>query len=98
MTEYVHVKPSTGGRIRMPDRNGTVMPVEGQLVPRIDYYERLILAGDLKITDAPAAAKEPEPKDEPGPAISGSAGHVDMTTEPRAQGLDRPNDTHKRNR
>lgn len=52
MTDYVYVKPAPGGRIRMPDRNGTVMPAEGQLVPRIDYYERLILAGDLKITEA----------------------------------------------
>lgn len=76
MTEYVYVKPAPGGRIRMPDRNGTVMPAEGKLVPRIDYYERLILAGDVKITDAPAAEKEqpaatehrPEPAAAPTPA------------------------------
>jgi hypothetical protein len=59
MTEYVFVKPAfEGGRIRMPDRNSTVMPAEGQLVPRINFYERLLLAGDLVEADAPKEAKE----------------------------------------
>ena len=58
MTEYVFVKPtSEGGRIRMPDRDSTVMPAEGQLVPRIDFYERLILAGDLTVVEKDAPKK-----------------------------------------
>jgi len=61
MTEYVFVKPAAGGRVRMPDRSSTVMPEEGHLVPRIDFYERLILAGDLVVSDPPAEAKEEKP-------------------------------------
>ncbi len=62
MTEFVFVKPAEGGRVRMPERNSNVMPAEGALVPRIDYYERLILAGDVVVTDAP---KEEKPQREP---------------------------------
>jgi hypothetical protein len=58
MTEFVYVKPAfEGGRIRMPDRDSKVMPAEGHTVPRIDFYERLIIAGDLVITDDPNAPK-----------------------------------------
>lgn len=53
MTEFVYVKPAPGGRIRMPDRNSTVMPAEGRLVPRIDFYERLIVSRDLVIATPP---------------------------------------------
>jgi hypothetical protein len=61
MTEFVFVKPAfEGGRIRMPDRNSTVMPAEGHLVPRIDYYERLLLAGDLVEAEAPKEKIEPK--------------------------------------
>jgi hypothetical protein len=49
----VYVKPREGGRVRMPDRNFQPMKPEGSWVPRIDYYERLIIAGDLIITDPP---------------------------------------------
>lgn len=67
MTEYVYVKPAEGGRIRMPDRDSTVMPAEGQLVPRIDYYERLIISGDVAICEPPKADKPI--KERPAPAM-----------------------------
>jgi hypothetical protein len=38
----------------MPDRDFRPMPEEGAYVPRNDYYERLIIGGDLVITDPPA--------------------------------------------
>lgn len=66
MTEYVYVKPNAGGRVRMPDRDNTVMPEAGQLVPRIDYYERLIITGDLVVAAAPK--EKVEPKDAAAPA------------------------------
>jgi hypothetical protein len=53
MTEYVYVKPSPGGRIRMPDRNSIPMAPEGAWVPRIDFYERLLIGGDVVICDPP---------------------------------------------
>jgi Protein of unknown function (DUF2635) len=83
MTEFVFVKPVNGGRVRMPDRNSTVMPAEGHLVPRIDYYERLIVAGDLTLTDAPT------PNDLPVEQVRSA------DPAPRAQPLDRPADTSK---
>lgn len=52
----VYVKPSPGGRVRMPDRDFRPMPEEGAHVPRNDYYERLIIGGDLEITDPPVEA------------------------------------------
>ncbi len=51
--ETVFVKPREGGRIRQPERQGRVMPEAGALVPRVSYYERLILTGDVVISSAP---------------------------------------------
>ncbi|MDA9521631.1 hypothetical protein XI06_15080 [Bradyrhizobium sp. CCBAU 11434] len=59
MTEYVYVRPQPGGRVRMPDRNFMPMDAKGATVPRIDYYERLIITKDLEVCDPPA--EEPEP-------------------------------------
>lgn len=59
MTDYIFVKPAEGGRIRMPDRDSTVMPAEGKLVPRIDYYERLLITGDIIQSDPPPSASSP---------------------------------------
>ncbi len=58
MTEYVYVRPRPGGRVRMPDREFRPMDSAGATVPRIDYYERLIITGDLAICDPPAAAEQ----------------------------------------
>ncbi|CUT12538.1 hypothetical protein BF49_3618 [Bradyrhizobium sp.] len=55
MTEYVYVRPRPGGRVRMPDRNFMPMDAKGATVPRIDYYERLIISGDVEICDPPVA-------------------------------------------
>lgn len=54
----IFVKPSPGGRVRMPERNFMPMPATGALVPRVDYYERLLIGGDIVIVDPPT---EPEP-------------------------------------
>lgn len=52
MSDLVFVKPAEGGRVRMPDRNSNVMPVEGALVPRTVYYERLIMTKELEVDEA----------------------------------------------
>jgi hypothetical protein len=59
----IYVKPRAGGRVRMPERHSRVMPEEGAFVPRIDYYERLLICGDVAICEppslpAPAPAKK----------------------------------------
>lgn len=65
MTEYVFAKPREGGRVRRPDQNFRPMRLEGESIPRIDYYNRLIIAGDLVICDAPDAVSIPDtPKSE----------------------------------
>lgn len=51
----VYVKPSPGGRIRMPERNFIPMPATGAWIARVDYYERLLIGGDVVICDPPAA-------------------------------------------
>lgn len=50
----IYVKPRAGGRVRMPERNYLPMPEAGAWVPRHDYYERLLIGGDVVITDPPA--------------------------------------------
>jgi hypothetical protein len=52
--QNIFVKPRVGGRIRMPERMSAVMPEAGAWVPRIDYYERLLICGDLTICEPPA--------------------------------------------
>lgn len=66
MTEFVYVRPIHGGRVRMPDRGGRVMSEEGAMVPRIDYYERLLISGDVAISEPPKA--EPPPPEPERPA------------------------------
>jgi hypothetical protein len=51
----IYVKPAPGGRVRMPDRGSRPMPAEGVWVPRGDYYERLLISGDVVICEPPAA-------------------------------------------
>jgi hypothetical protein len=51
----IYVKPRAGGRVRMPERGSRPMPAEGSWVPRGDYYERLLISGDVTICEPPAA-------------------------------------------
>lgn len=67
MTQFAYVTPSEGGRVRMPDRMGLVMPAEGCFVPRTEYYERLIMTGDLKVDES---RKPPVPEDQPEEAAA----------------------------
>ena len=67
MTEFVFVKPAEGGRIRMPDRNSTVMSAEGMFVPRSEYYQRLIMTGDLMVDEA-KKFEAPKPEEKPAQA------------------------------
>ncbi|MGY3588080.1 hypothetical protein [Bradyrhizobium sp. USDA 4350] len=70
----VYVKPSAGGRIRMPERNSQPMPVEGAwVVRRVDYYERLILSGDLIVCDPP---QQPEAPAAEAPPAADAAPHA----------------------
>lgn len=65
----VYVKPSPGGRVRMPDRQFQPMKPEGSWVPRNSYYERLIVTGDLVETDPPKHEEViPPPPTEPDTA------------------------------
>ncbi|NEV79281.1 DUF2635 domain-containing protein [Rhodopseudomonas sp. BR0C11] len=65
MTESIYVKPREGGRVRMPERNYNVMPAEGATVPRVDYYERLLIGGDISIADPPPAKPATPPESKP---------------------------------
>lgn len=65
----VYVKPRPGGRVRMPDRQYRVMSNEGDWVPRIDFYERLIIGGDLIVSDPPTGTTIKPP----GPPSGGSS-------------------------
>lgn len=53
MTEYVFAKPREGGRVRRPDQAYRPMRADGEHVPCIDYYNRLIIAGDIIVCDPP---------------------------------------------
>jgi hypothetical protein len=49
----------------MPERGSRPMSVEGAWVPRSDYYERLLISGDVTICEPPAA-KAPAKREVPG--------------------------------
>ncbi|HWL06728.1 MAG TPA: DUF2635 domain-containing protein [Xanthobacteraceae bacterium] len=53
--DTVYVKPAPGGRVRQPERAGRVMPEEGDHVQRDAYYERLILGGDVVVSEPPSS-------------------------------------------
>ena len=66
----VFVKPAEGARVRQPNRNGRVMPAEGDHVSMDDtYYNRLISSGDLLVVDqqTAASAKPTQHKSDPKP-------------------------------
>jgi hypothetical protein len=65
--QSIYVKPAAGGRVRMPERGSRVMPPAGAWVPRVDYYERLLICGDMTICDPPAPS-EPESNKKPAAA------------------------------
>jgi hypothetical protein len=60
----IYVKPAPGGRVRMPERGSRPMPEQGSWVPRSDYYERLLISGDVTICEPPAA-KDPAKREAP---------------------------------
>lgn len=68
----IYVRPREGGRVRMPERNLIPMPEKGAWVPRDDFYERLLIGGDVIACDPPAedgpAAPEPHPAAPDAPA------------------------------
>ena len=68
--DTVYVKPSEGARIRMPERNGDVMPDGGALVPRDTYYERLIIGGDVVETEPSKANSDPQPAPAPDKPVA----------------------------
>lgn len=49
----IFVKPAPGGRVRMPERNSVPMPETGAWVERTDFYERLLIGGDVVECDPP---------------------------------------------
>ncbi|MCG6204196.1 DUF2635 domain-containing protein [Rhodopseudomonas sp. HC1] len=62
MTQMVFVTPAEGARVRMPERNSTVMAAAGSWVPRTVHYERLIRVGDVIVADPqPPMPGAPEP-------------------------------------
>jgi len=72
----IYVKPSSGGRIRMPERNFEPMPADGAFVPRDDFYEQLLLGGDVVACDPPlqpACNPETPASDAPSGADSRAA-------------------------
>jgi hypothetical protein len=64
----IFVKPRAGGRVRMPERDFRPMRTEGEWVQRNDFYERLLIGGDVVICEPPskdevtAAAVEAAPE------------------------------------
>ena len=69
MSKTFYAKPREGGRVRMPDRGFKPMKPAGEHVPAIDYYNRLVITGDLILCDppepsAPAVEDDPTPNPE----------------------------------
>lgn len=67
MPEMVTVRPAAGLKIRMPERNFSHLPEEGQAVPLDAYWRARLRDGDVvEVTpasspaaSAPAARKKP---------------------------------------
>jgi hypothetical protein len=74
----IYVKPRTGGRVRMPERGSRPMPPDGAWVERGDYYERLLISGDVTICEPPVA-KAPVKRDAPGSKTKPSQPAVGLT-------------------
>ena len=61
-TKPIHVTPREGARIRQPNRNGRVMPADGDFIsPNDMFYLRAIQSGDLIVTEEKAEAKVAPP-------------------------------------
>jgi hypothetical protein len=83
----IYVKPRAGGRVRMPERGSRPMPTEGSWVPRGDYYERLLISGDVVICEPPAE-KAPAKREVPSGKAKPSQAAQSASTP--AAGLTRP--------
>lgn len=66
----IFVKPAPGGRVRMPERRSAVMAETGAYVQRNDYYERLLIGGDVVEAEPPKPAPEPAPDKATSPPAS----------------------------
>lgn len=69
----IYVVPASGGRVRQPERNGRVMPVDGAYVPDDDYYQRLLISGDVS-PGAPPTKAAPAPEAPPKTATETGRG------------------------
>lgn len=83
----IYVKPAPGGRVRMPERRSRPMLAEGAWVPRNDYYERLLISGDVAVCEAPTA-KAPAKREVPG--IKSKSSQAAPAASTPAAGLTRP--------
>jgi hypothetical protein len=63
----IYVKPSPGGRVRMPERNFMPMPEAGAWASRVDYHEPLLIGRDVVICDPPEEATAAAPAVEAAP-------------------------------
>ena len=61
----IYVRPREGGRVRMPERGFRPMSPKGEWVPEIDFYNRLLLTGDLVRADQPSPLVEEAPPASP---------------------------------
>lgn len=68
----IYVKPAPGGRVRMPERRSAVMADAGAYVPRNDYYERLLIGGDVVEVEPPKPATDPAPSADTPPGRASS--------------------------
>lgn len=66
----IFVTPHKGARVRMPERNSTVMEEQGAWVPRTVHYEHLLAAGDIVLSDPQPAMPGTEV---PVPALAARA-------------------------
>lgn len=62
MASTLTVKPAEGRRVRMPDRDFSVMPADGMTVQDAPYYRQRLADGDLVLADDPASAPKATPK------------------------------------
>lgn len=81
----IYVKPSPGGRVRMPERNFRPMDAAGALVPRNDFYERLLIGGDVVECDPPNAD---EPAAAPAEEAAAPAAEVSPAIDPETPDAD----------
>lgn len=62
----IYVTPAKGARVRMPERNSSVMAQGGAWVPRTVHYEHLLACGDVVLAAPPASDRDVAPTAQPG--------------------------------